>query len=121
MYEFTKLGYTVLVPLSDSDKYDLIIDTGVSVLKVQVKTSSSKPKVTADRRSGRCRYHVQLCTSGGNTKKHTVQLRQDYHYDILFVVVETGQCWSIPMSALTANRSIIVDTTDICKYNQYKL
>lgn len=38
---FTKLGQTVCVPLTDSQKYDLIVDDGTRLLKVQVKASSS--------------------------------------------------------------------------------
>ena len=29
IYEYTRLGYTVLLPFSDSDKYDLFIDNKI--------------------------------------------------------------------------------------------
>jgi len=38
VYEYTKRGYTVLMPMSDSDKYDMVVDDG-DLHKVQVKTS----------------------------------------------------------------------------------
>jgi hypothetical protein len=42
IYEYTRMGYTVLLPFSDSDKYDLVIDNKIELLKVQVKTSRCK-------------------------------------------------------------------------------
>ena len=39
IYEFTKLGYQVSVPLAAHCPYDLIIDDGEKLQRVQVKTS----------------------------------------------------------------------------------
>ena len=48
---YTKLGYVVSIPLTDSQDYDLIIDTGIKLLKVQVKTTDFKTKmVTRNKR-----------------------------------------------------------------------
>ena len=38
---FSKMGYTVSIPITDSQDYDLIIDNG-TLLKVQVKTTRCK-------------------------------------------------------------------------------
>ncbi|HET6731126.1 group I intron-associated PD-(D/E)XK endonuclease [Mycobacterium sp.] len=37
---YTGLGYTVFVPVADCARYDLIVDTGERLLRVEVKTSS---------------------------------------------------------------------------------
>ena len=37
---YSKLGYTISIPLTDSQDYDFIIDTGNQLLKVQAKTST---------------------------------------------------------------------------------
>lgn len=122
VYEYTKLGYTVSVPLSDSDKYDLIIDNGISLLKVQVKTSCHRSSKKRDSTTGRIRYGVQLSTTGSNTKGHQSRIRQKYDYDILFVMVENGQCWSIPVDELgQTGHQITVDLTDKCKFNKFKI
>jgi hypothetical protein len=121
VYEYTKLGYVVLAPMSDSEKYDLVIDTGSELLKVQVKTSRCKSG------SG-CTYNrtgwaVNLSTKGGNTKTNNIRRRQAGDYDMLFVLVDSGDCWSIPVAALgTAGATISVGATgDRAKYTEYKL
>ncbi len=111
VYEYTKMGYTVLAPLSDSDKYDLVVDDGSSLKKVQVKTSRC-----ASRSGG---YAINLKTSGGNTKVNTVRKRSPDDYDLLFVLTEAGKCWNIPVSALgDAGSSIIVGAN---KYTEYEI
>lgn len=37
---YSELGYTVSIPLTDTQDYDLIADTGNTLLKVQVKTTT---------------------------------------------------------------------------------
>jgi HJR/Mrr/RecB family endonuclease len=39
---FSKMGYTVNIPITDSQDYDLIIDREGKLLKVQVKTTKFK-------------------------------------------------------------------------------
>lgn len=38
---FTSKGYTVCIPLTDSQDYDLVVETKGKLEKVQVKTTSS--------------------------------------------------------------------------------
>lgn len=111
VYEYTKMGYTVLAPLSDSDKYDLVIDVDGNLLKVQVKTSRCKTPQGG--------YTINLKTSGGNTKVNTIRRREATDYDVLFAVTEVGDSWSIPVEALGDAGSSIVVTAQ--KYDQYKL
>ena len=121
IYEYTKMGYTVLKPLTDSDKYDIVIDTGEQLLKVQVKTSRYKAKsYSSYNKTG---YTVNLATRGGNTTKNTIRSRQDGDYDMLFVLIETGRCWSIPIEAIgDARTSINVAATgNRAKYTEYEI
>lgn len=110
IYEYTKRGNTVLMPWSDSDKYDMVIDDGSTLLKVQVKTSRCKTN------GG---YAVNLATKGGNTSVNTVRTRIETDYDLLFCLTETGDCWSIPAAALGEAKHSIVVTSE--KYKAYKL
>ncbi len=110
IYEYTRLGYTVLVPFSDSDKYDLVIDAKDILLRVQVKTSRCKTP------SGR--YSVELRTKGGNSRKYTSKHLSSDSYDLLFVLIETGDCWSIPSSIVGTSGNLIVGGD---KYDKYKL
>jgi len=109
IYEYTKKGFTVLMPLSDSSKYDLVVDDGEALSRVQVKTSRCKSEHGG--------YTINLKTSGGNTKTNTIRVRESDDYDILFVLTEDGKCWSIPSTELgEAKHSIVVGST---KYNQF--
>jgi hypothetical protein len=120
IYEYTKLGYTVLVPLSDSDKYDLVIDTGINLVKVQVKTSNCKARSYKYNKTG---WAVNLATKGGNTTKNSVKGRQPTDYDLLFVLTADSRCWSIPTVELgTAQHSINVGATgNRAKYTQFEI
>lgn len=112
VYEYTRMGYTVLVPLSDSDKYDLVIDSSRGLSRVQVKTSRGKHGLSG--------YSVQLSTSGGSRKINTIRKRQDGDYDILFVLLETGDCYSIPSQDIAGRHRIVVGSS-MCKYKAFKL
>ena len=111
VYEYTKRGFTVLLPTSDSDKYDMVVDDGEKLQKVQVKTSRHKVRT--------CSYEVNLATKGGNTKVNTIRARDESDYDWLFCLIETGECWSIPVAALNDAKHAIIVTAG--KYAQYKL
>lgn len=109
IYELTKMGYTILVPLTDSDKYDLVINNGSGFLRVQVKTTKYKS-------SGG--YQVNLVTSGSTPRSNTRRLREDDDYDILFVLNEEDRCWFIPTEHITATQALIVGTE---KYKTFEI
>lgn len=92
IYEYTRMGYTVSRTLFDSAKYDLIIDVNSILYKVQVKTTTHKTV------SGI--YVAALKTCGGNRSFNTSRARDDSDYDILFVLADNGNCWSIPSNEL---------------------
>lgn len=113
IYEYTRLGFTVARTLFDSAKYDLIIDDGNVLKRVQVRTTSYKEKM---RRSRQYRYVVNLKTTGGNRKVNTIRPRQDNDYDVLFVLTDDNRCWSIPVEGLDARNSIYVDGPKYAKF-----
>lgn len=39
---YTKLGYAVFVPVSDVSRYDLVVDNGSRLIRVEVKTTSQE-------------------------------------------------------------------------------
>jgi len=39
---YTDKGYSVFVPVVDCNRYDLLVDTGEEILRVEVKTSTQK-------------------------------------------------------------------------------
>ncbi len=121
IYEYTKMGYTVLIPLSDSDKYDLVIDDDDTLKRVQVKTSRCKAR--SYKGYNKTGYQVNLATKGGNRTINKIRGRETTDYDLLFVLLETGECWSIPTEALgNIKHSIIVGAIGTnAGYTEYKL
>ena len=109
IYEFSRLGFTVLKPLTNNNKYDLVVEKNNILSKVSVKTTKCK------QRNG---YVVNLATKGGNTKTNTIKTRDENDFQFLFVLTETNECYMIPSSGLgDAKHSIVVGN----KYSQYKL
>jgi len=83
-------GWTVSLPLTDSQDYDLIVDDGEILQKVQVKYTSYQ-------RSGN--YQASIAVKGG-TKGGTIKKASDVIFDRLFVAADNGDRWCIPRSAL---------------------
>lgn len=93
MAYFSKMGYTVSVPITDSQEYDLIVDNG-RLLRVQVKTTSYKTNHGI--------YQVQLKTCGGNRSCNSIKYFDTNNSDLLFVLTESGEMYLIPRSELNA-------------------
>lgn len=88
------MGWTI--PVTDSQDYDLIVDTGTKLLKVQVKTTTQISEHGI--------YIVSLKTCGGNKSGHTTKTFDNNQSDLLFVL--TGDCYSIPRDAITSKNTI---------------
>ena len=109
--EFVKMGWTVCVPLTDNQAYDLVIDDGISLKKVQVKTTRGR------NREG-TRWVVQLKTCGGNmTGHHKIKRFDPTMVGYLFIVTNDDQKYLIPCSSLTIGASLTLGK----KYEQFKL
>ena len=91
MAYYAKLGWTVSVPVTDSQDYDLVVDNGTRLFKVQVKTTKSISP------SGN--YIVSLRTIGGTGKCNDSS-------DLLFALTDSGDCYSIPKSEISAVSSV---------------
>lgn len=91
-------GYDVCVPLSESQPYDLVVDDGERLQRVQVKTTTAK--------SPYGRYHVELRTLGGNQSYHTVKHFDSSRIDLLFVLTDEGDRYVIPAESLTTRSGI---------------
>ena len=87
---FTRNNFIVSVPLNDSQDYDLIIDDGIKLQKIQVKTSRSKTKYGS--------YCVDLRVSGGNATNKSIvrKTSKETQYDLLFVLCDDGTKYLIP-------------------------
>ena len=116
IYEYTRMGYTILKPLTDSDKFDLVLFDGERFIKVQVKTS--RFICNEETNSDLVIYSVELKQTGGNQREYTLRKRQDEDYDLLFILTSDGRCWSIPADKLDSRYSVNVGGV---KYNEFQI
>ena len=84
-------GYTVSIPLNDTQDYDLIVDKNNVLKKVQVKATSCKTKYN--------KYQVALKSCGG-TKGETYKTIIDTKIDEVFIVTETMEMFIIPIEEI---------------------
>ena len=88
---YLSIQYEVLLPIGDKKKYDMVIDDGVKILKIQCKYTSFKTEYGI--------FRAQLKVCGGNSG------RKLYHYvkgdfDILFITTSDNSIYIIPFSEI---------------------
>jgi len=74
---FTKMGYDVALPFTESTAYDLIVDVSGKLKKVQVRYSSDK--------------EVPLRRIHSNSNGYVIKKTKPGAYDWLYVLRDTGQ------------------------------
>lgn len=102
--------YTVSIPLTDSQDYDLIVDKENSLYRVQVKTTSDKTEYGI--------YKVELRVKGGN-KSGTGKIKKfdNKKVDLLFVLTDNGNKYCIPTKLINSDSTINLGD----KYAEYKV
>ena len=88
---YSSNGYTVSIPLNDTQDYDLIVDKNNVLKKVQVKATSCKTKYN--------KYQVALKSCGG-TKGETYKTIIDTKIDEVFIVTDTMEMFIIPIEEI---------------------
>ena len=106
---FAGNGYTVCVPLTDSQRYDLVVENGSGLFRVSVKTSTQKST------SGR--YMVGLRTIGSNMYRTTIKKFDASEYEYLFAACEDGTRYLIPATAIESGNTITLSG----RYEKYKI
>jgi hypothetical protein len=76
IHTFTAMGYDVAVPVTESAAYDLIVDDGTGLRRVQCKYSASRD--------------VDLRCIHSNSKGYVVKRITDEAYDWLYVLRPDG-------------------------------
>lgn len=105
---YSSNGYTVSIPLNDTQDYDIIIEKNGNLKTVQVKASGCK------RKNGT--YQVSLKSCGG-TKGKTYKTVIETNVDYVFILTEDMSMYVIPKIDIN-NKS----TINICnKYKKYKV
>lgn len=97
---YTSNGYTVSIPLNDTQDYDLVVDNNI-LKRVQVKSTACKTKYG--------NYQVALKSCGG-TKGKTYKTIIETNIDELFILTEDLKIYILPIEEIN-NKS----TLNICK------
>jgi len=106
---FTRHGYTVSIPLTDSQDYDLIADLGGALVRVQVKTTTYKrPNGVSE---------VSLKTMTGTTKKRIHKTFDQVSCDYLFVVTTEDRMFMIPKDEVAGKTTLAIEN----KYAAYEV
>ena len=96
---YTSQCIPVLLPLNDTQKYDLVVDKDGKLQRVSVKT-------TKGRSSSGTSFNVQLKNCGGTSKQSKIRNFDNTSCDILFVVTIEGTMYEIPSSLIKAHTQL---------------
>ena len=100
---FTGEGMSVSLPLTESQRYDLIVDDGSKLFRVEVKTTRTR------RASGS--YVVTLSTQGGNQSwDHAKKLISENDCDLVFVHVVGGGSYVFPVEMVAGRASLTLSS-----------
>lgn len=95
---YSSLNYIPSLPISDCTHYDLLVDDGESIKKVQCKTTGYKSDYGV--------YSVTLSTQGGNQSYHTKKLFDASLIDYLFILTSDGRWYNIPASEINSKHTL---------------
>lgn len=101
---FVSKGYTVSLPLTDSQDYDLVVDIQDKLCRVQIKTTSYI-------RNGN--YNVSISVKGGNrSSSGKIKPFNNTKVEYIFILTSEGTKYLIPAEDITSTNSITL-------YNEY--
>lgn len=106
---FSEKGYTVSIPLTDSQDYDLVVDINNVLNRVQVKTTNYKRKGN---------FCVSLTVKGGNRSAtgRIKKLDKDL-VDLFWILTNERTVYLIPTKDIKTSSSITLAS----KYDKYKV
>lgn len=105
---FSTNGYTVSIPLNDTQDYDLVVEKNNVFSSVQVKSTGCKTKYG--------NYQLSLKSCGG-TKGYTYKTLIDTNINLLFIVTSDLSMYLIPKSDIKNISTITLGKT----YKKYKI
>lgn len=108
IYKLTELGYRVSIPLIDNQEYDLIVDNGDRLLKVEVKSTSVRCSTG---------WTVQIKKVRSNKSSNNISPFDGSVIDLLFIYTMEGDSYLIPSSKIDTRNQLTVPG----KYLEYRL
>jgi PD-(D/E)XK endonuclease len=112
---FTRAGAAIFLPIGHSPDYDLVVDDGHGLLRVQVKTSTQDVTTSGGHR----RCPVMLATNGGNQSwTGRVKKFETNRFDLLFALTGDGRRWLIPSKEIEGANSLTLGGP---KYSEFEI
>ncbi len=106
---FTCNDYTISIPLTDSQDYDLIADKNNKLYRVQVKSTSYMQNNS---------YRISLTIKGGNRSGiNKIKKLNPDNVDLIFIVTSINQQYVIPISEIAGQSTIALCS----KYDKFKV
>ena len=96
---YTAKCIPVMLPLNDTQKYDLVVDKDGQLQRVSVKTTQGMNK-------NNTYYVVQLKNCGGASSKSTIRHFDNTTCDIVFIVTVEGTMYEIPSSLINVSGTL---------------
>lgn len=105
---YTQHCIPVMIPLNDTQKYDLVVDFDGDLKRVSVKT-------TQRLNDSAKHFVVQLKNSGGSSGKSKIRNFNNKDCDILFVLTKNHTMYQIPSEEIKVHTSLVL-TEEYDKY-----
>ncbi len=94
---YTAAGYTVSLPITDNQEYDLIVEKEDGLKRIQIKTTRFKRNDI---------YNVSLTIKGGNKSNSTIKAFDPQKVDFIFILTDDGDEYEIPSSEVKQSISL---------------
>ena len=91
-------GCGVLLPLIDAQPYDLVVESGDGLQRVQVKTTTVRSPYGV--------FVVSLATNGGNQSFHTRKPFDPTEAELLYVLTDEGVRYLIPTAVIRSRTAL---------------
>ena len=97
MLAFMKLGYNVLTPYGDCERYDFVVDVNGKFIRVQAKTSSTEDNGAS------FKFSCRSCNRKDGKIVHHTYSNEEIDY---FVTAFNGKCYLIPVEECGADKRL---------------
>jgi hypothetical protein len=99
---FYEMGYSVSIPYGENNRYDFIADVDGHLIKVQVKTSSTKD----DGKS-----YTFSCRSSRTNGKRTINKKYTKSEIDFFATFIKGKCYLVPVEECSTTKCLRFDVS----------
>ena len=100
MISFLKLGYNVLTPYGDCERYDFVADINGNFIKIQCKTSHSDDNGNSFRFSGRSTHY---------TNGHCIHEKYSKNEIDYFATIWKDKCYLIPVEECGSDKTLRIN------------